>query len=63
MLENTPGSMEVLRRCHNMHRQTDNWAGRSECHVANAGDWPVIWSLNDAAAFFERMGSYGELFK
>lgn len=32
-------------------------------HVANAGDWLVIWSSNEKVAFFERTGSHDELFK
>lgn len=63
VIENTPESMEVLRRRHNMHRLEGNWAGHSECHVANSGDWLVIWSSNDEDAFFERTGSHDELFR
>lgn len=63
VLENSPDSLELLRRRHNMHRLTGNWAGRRECHVANAGDWLVIWSSNDRVAFFERTGSHDELFR
>ena len=46
-----------------MHTLTGSWAGRKECHVANAGDWLVIWSSNDRVAFFERTGSHDELFR
>lgn len=63
ILENTPESLTVLRRRHNMHILTGNWSGRKECHAANAGDWLVIWSSNDKAAFFERTGSHDELFR
>lgn len=63
VLANTPQSMEILKRRHNMHKLTGNWTGRNECHVANAGDWLVIWSANDKVAFFERTGSHDELFK
>ncbi len=63
VLENTPESLEELRRRHNMHRLTGSWLGRSECHVANSGDWLVIWSSSDKVAFFERTGSHDELFK
>ena len=42
VLENTPESMEILKRRHNMHRLSGGWAGRSECHVANSGDWLAI---------------------
>lgn len=63
VLENSPDSLELLRRRHNMHLLAGNWAGRRECHVANAGDWLVIWSSNDKVAFFERTGSHDELFR
>lgn len=63
VLENTPSLLDVLRRRHNMHTLTGKWRGRNECHVANAGDWLVIWSSNDRVAFFERTGSYDELFR
>ena len=63
VLENTPELMEILKRRHNMHRLEGRWAGSSECHVANSGDWLVIWSSNDKVAFFERTGSHDELFR
>ena len=47
----------------NMHRLSGSWAGRNECHVANSGDWLVIWSANDEVAFFERTGGHDELFR
>ena len=63
VLENTPETLEGLRRHHNMHTLSGSWAGRRECHVANSGDWLVIWSSNDEVAFFERTGSHDELFR
>lgn len=63
VLENTPESMETLKRRHNMHRLSGSWAGRNECHVANSGDWLVIWSSDEKTAFFERTGSHDELFR
>lgn len=63
VIENTPESLGELRRRHNMHALAGAWAGRNECHVANAGDWLVIWSSNDKVAFFERTGSHDELFR
>lgn len=63
VIENTPSSLETLRRRHNMHALAGNWAGHKECHVANAGDWLVIWSTSDKVAFFERTGSHDELFR
>ena len=56
-------TLEKLHRRHNMHTLSGNWRGRYECHVANAGDWLVIWSSNDSVAFFERTGSHDELFR
>ena len=58
VLENTPESLETLKR-----RLSGSWAGRNECHVANSGDWLVIWSANDEVAFFERTGGHDELFR
>lgn len=63
VLENTPESLEILKRRHNMYRLSGSWAGRNECHVANSGDWLVIWSANDEVAFFERTGGHDELFR
>lgn len=63
ILDNTPESLEALKRRHNMHRLSGSWSGRNECHVANAGDWLVIWSANSEVAFFERTGSHDELFR
>lgn len=62
IIENTPDTLEELRRRHHMHTLSGKWSGRRECHVANAGDWLVIWSSNDTVAFFERTGSHDELF-
>ena len=43
VMENTPEAQEILRQRHNMHRLSGEWGGSNECHVANAGDWLVIW--------------------
>ena len=61
--ENSPESIAELRRRHRMHTLSGNWEGHNECHVANAGDWLVIWSSNDTVAYFERTGSHDELFR
>ena len=68
VVENTPETLEELRRwtqasAVRLHTLSGNWRGRYECHVANAGDWLVIWSSNDSVAFFERTGSHDELFR
>ena len=63
VIENTPESLETLRRRHAMHTLSGKWAGANECHVANAGDWLVIWRTSGDVAFFERTGSHDELFR
>ncbi len=62
VIENSPASIAVLKQRHNMHTLAGKWQGRNECHVANAGDGPVIWSCNGKVAFFEHTGSHDELF-
>ena len=63
VIENSPEAIDELRRRHNMHTLSGRWAGRNECHVANAGDWLLIWSSNAEVAFFERTDSHDELFR
>lgn len=63
VIDNTPESQEVLRQRHNMHRLSGKWAGSNECHVANAGDWLVIWRTELDVAYFQRTGSHDELFR
>ena len=63
ILENSEESLEELRRHHNMPSLQGKWKGRNECHVANAGDWLVIWSTSNTIAFFERTGTHNELFR
>ncbi len=63
ILENSAESMSVLKQRHNMHRLSGKWGGSNECHVANAGDWLVIWRTEDQIAYFQRTGSHDELFK
>lgn len=62
ILEDTTESQEALRQRHNMHRLSGEWGGSNECHVANAGDWLVIWRASDDVAYFQRTGSHDELF-
>ncbi len=61
--ENSEESLAILKRRHNMHTLQGKWKGRQECHVANAGDWLVIWSSDGSVAFFERTGRHDELFR
>ena len=63
IIENTPESREVLTRRHRMHSLKGAWKGSSECHVANAGDWLVIWREADGVAFLQRTGTHDEVFR
>lgn len=63
ILENSLESLEELRRRHRMHTLAGVWAGRRECHVANMGDWLLIWSSDDNYAYLERTGTHDELFR
>ncbi|WP_090847412.1 type II toxin-antitoxin system RelE/ParE family toxin [Parafannyhessea umbonata] len=63
IIENTPEALDELRRRHRMHDLVGKWSGSSECHVANAGDWLLIWTSNDEIALMERTGSHDELFR
>lgn len=61
--EDTEKSRAILKQRHNMHTLKGMWAGNYECHVANAGDWLVIWKVGNGLAVFERTGSHDELFQ
>lgn len=61
--DNDADSLEILRSRHNMHTLKGSWLGSHECHVANAGDWLLIWRANDSVAAFQRIGSHDELFR
>ena len=63
VLEDTDSSKEILRQRHNMHALKGAWTGSNECHVANAGDWLVIWKTGNGLAVFQRTGSHDELFR
>ena len=63
IIENTPESREELRRRHRMHTLKGPWKGSNERHVANAGDWLVVWRERDGVAFFRRTGAHDEIFR
>lgn len=62
VLLDTPASQEELRRRHNMHKLKGEWQGSTECHIANAGDWLLVWRVGAGIAFFQRTGSHNEIF-
>lgn len=63
VIVNTPEAISELRRHHDMHELSGAWRGSSECHVANAGDWLVIWRDGNGQAIFQRTGTHDELFR
>ena len=63
VLENSLEARDELIRRHNMHTLSGPWSGSNECHVCNAGDWLLIWSVRDGLAVFERTGTHDELFR
>ena len=60
---NDSDALGILKQRHNMHALKGNWMGSHECHIANAGDWLVIWRSSDTIAVFQRTGSHDELFR
>lgn len=63
IVENTPEALEELRRRHRMHTLKGAWRGSSECHVANAGDWLLVWRVRGGVAFLQRTGTHDEIFR
>ena len=61
--QNDSESFEILRQRHDMHTLKGRWLGSHECHIANAGNWLLIWRTNDTTAAFQRTGSHDELFR
>lgn len=60
---NDAAAIDELKRHHNMHALKGGSLGSNECHVANAGDWLLIWRSNESIAVFQRTGSHDELFR
>ncbi len=63
VLLDTPEAIKTLKRRHMMHTLSGEWSGSRECHIANAGDWLVIWREGNGLAVFQRTGSHGEVFR
>ena len=53
-------SEEALPRELRDHKLIGNYQGRRECHLA--GNWLLIYKLEDDSVIFERTGSHSELF-
>ncbi len=63
VLSNSRESRKILRSRHKMHSLKGAWSGNLECHVANFGDWLLVWCVKDGVAVFQRTGTHDELFK
>ncbi|WP_165251772.1 type II toxin-antitoxin system YafQ family toxin [Adlercreutzia sp. ZJ304] len=61
--KNTAESTKILEQHHNMHLLKGLWKGHRECHVCNAGDWLLIWIVDNGVAYLERTGTHNELFR
>lgn len=60
---NNQASLDILKRRHEMHTLKGTWHGAHECHIANAGDWLVIWKTANGVAVFQRTGTHDDLFR
>lgn len=58
----TAEAKEMLRVRHNAHRLKGSYLGLNECHVANIGDWLLIWGTDGNHAVMYCTGSYDDLF-
>ncbi len=61
--EDSKKSKHELKTRHKMHKLKGDWEGNFECHIANIGDWLLIWRVRDGFALIERTGTHDELFK
>ena len=61
--EDTKKSTKTLKRRHNMHKLKGNLADSFECHVANYGDWLLVWRVLGKEAILLRTGTHDEIFK
>lgn len=63
--EDTAQSRAKLIREYRDHPLTDNWGGTRECHVADLGDWIVIYvvSRKEGVVDFVATGTHDQFFK
>lgn len=62
IIADTTESRDELLRRHNMHLLKGEWLGSYECHIANVGDWLLVWRASATHAVFQRTGTHDELF-
>lgn len=61
VIEDSDEAKETLRRRHNAHRLHGTPFPTDECHVANAGDWLLLWSTRAGMVVFQRTGTHEEV--
>ena len=63
MAQDDRASKRKLKQRHNMHKLLGKWAGSYECHVANVGDWLLVWRVSNGEAYMTRTGTNDEIFR
>lgn len=63
IIENSSSSLRVLHQRHNMHRLSGEWVNSYECHVANIGDWLLVWRVDSGVAYMQRTGTHDDIFR
>ena len=46
-----------------MHKLKGEWKDSLECHVANVGDWLLVWCVRENKAYLQRTGTHDEIFR
>lgn len=63
--DNTDSSRRILMQRHNDHALKGDLSSLRECHIANAGDWILIYYLVDVEGYVEFVatGSHDNFFR
>ena len=61
--QNSKQSKRELKRRHQMHKLKGEWKDSLECHVANVGDWLLVWCVRENKAYLQRTGTQDEIFR
>ena len=63
--EDTEQSRTILVRDYRDHALRGNWSGARECHVADLGDWILIYAVSrgEGLVRFVGTGSHDQFFK
>ncbi|MEE1295432.1 MAG: type II toxin-antitoxin system mRNA interferase toxin, RelE/StbE family [Bifidobacterium sp.] len=61
VIEDSDEARRILRQLHKAHRLQGTPFPTDECHVANAGDWLLLWSTRGDMVVFQRTGTHEEV--